>query len=103
MGRPTRHLRALLLVVVLLAGTTTTQSHHAGTPPHPGRATHIHTPQHAPPRPAGRSVALPLGSIDPREDWLARLSRRDDGPSAVASLLAHVRTRGPPLTELVTA
>jgi hypothetical protein len=103
MGRPTRHLRALLLVVVLLAGTLATQSHHMSTPQHPSRAAHIHTPRHAPPRPAGRSVALPLGSIDPREAWFARLLRRDDGPSAVAALLARVRTRGPPLTELVTA
>jgi hypothetical protein len=103
MGRTTRHLRALLLVAVLLASTLTTQSHHAGTPQHPGRATHIHTPQHVPPRPAGRYVALPLRSIDPREARLARVLRSDNGPSTVASLLAHPRTRGPPLTELVVA
>ena len=101
MGRATRHVGVLLLVAVLLASTFTTRSHHVGTPHHPGRATHIHTPQHAPPRPSGRSVALPLGSIDPREAWFARPLRRDDVPSAVASLLAHPRTRGPPLTELV--
>ena len=103
MGRSTRHLLALLLVTVLLASTLTTRSHHVGTPQHPGRTTHIHTPQYAPPRPAGRYVALPLGSIDPRETWFARPWRRDAGPSAVASLLAHPRTRGPPLTELVAA
>jgi hypothetical protein len=103
MGRTTRHLLALLLVVGLLASTLTTQSHHVSTPQHPVRATHIHTPQHAPPRPAGRSVALPLGSIDPREAWFARTLRWDAVPSAVASLLAHPRTRGPPLTELVAA
>jgi hypothetical protein len=103
MGRTTRHLRALLLVAVLLASTLTTQSHHVGTPQHPVRATYIHTPQHAPPRPAGRYVALPLGSIHPRESWLARPLRWDAGPSAVASFLAHARTRGPPLTELVAA
>ena len=102
MGRTTRHLRTLLLVAVLLASTLTTQSYyHAGTPQHSGRATHIHTPQHAPPRPSGRDVALPLGSIHPREAWLARPLRRDAVPSAVTSLLAHPRTRGPPLTELV--
>jgi hypothetical protein len=103
MGRATRHLLALLLVAVLLASTLTTQGHHVGTLRHSGRATHIHTPQHAPPRPAGRYVALPLGSIHPREVWLARTLRRDAVPSAVASLLAHPRTRGPPLTELVAA
>ena len=102
MGRTTRHLRALLLVTVLLASTLTT-SHHVSTPQHPGRATHIHTPQHAPPRPSGRYVALPLGSIHPREAWLARPWRWDAGPSAVASFIAYVRTRGPPLTELVAA
>ncbi|HKO25460.1 MAG TPA: hypothetical protein VJY65_12080 [Chloroflexota bacterium] len=101
MGRTTRHLRALLLVAVLLASTLMTQSHHVGTPLHPGRATHIHTPQHGPPRPASHYVALPLGSIDPREAWLARPSSWDAGPSTVASLLGHARTRGPPLTELV--
>jgi hypothetical protein len=103
MGRPTRHLRALLVVVVLLACTLTTQSHHVSTPPHPGRAAHIHAPQHAPSRPAGRDGALPLGSIDPRETRLARPLRWDNGPSAVAALLAHRRTRGPPPTELVVA
>jgi hypothetical protein len=103
MGRSTRHLLALLLVTVLLASTLTTWSHHVGPPQHPGRATHIHTPQHASPRPAGRYVALPLGSIDPRDTWFARPLRRDAVPSAVASLLAHPRTRGPPLTELVAA
>ena len=103
MGRTTRHLRALLLVAVLLASPLTTRSYHVGTPQHPGRATHIHTPQHAPPRPAGRYVALPLGSIEPRDAWLARPLRWDAVPSAVASLLPHPRTRGPPLTELVAA
>jgi hypothetical protein len=103
MGRTTRHLRALLLVAVLLASTLTTQSHHVGTPQHPDRAPHIHAPQHAPPRPAGHYVALPLGSIHPRETWLARPLRRDAVPPAVASLLAYARTRGPPLTELVAA
>jgi hypothetical protein len=103
MGRATRHLRALLLVVVLLANTLTTQSHHVGRPQHPGRASQIHTPQYAPPRAPGRSVALPLGSIDPHEAWFARPLRWDDVPSAAASLLAHARTRGPPLTELVAA
>ena len=103
MGRTTRHLLALLLVAVLLASTLTTRSHHVGTPQHPGRATHIHTPQHAPPRPAGRYVALPLGSIDPREARLTRPLRWDAVPSAVASLLTHPRTRGPPLTEPVAA
>jgi hypothetical protein len=103
MGRATRHFLALLLVGVLLASTPTTRSHHVGTPQHPGRATHIHTPQHAPPRPAGRYVALPLGSIDPREDRLARPLWWDAVPSAVASVLAHPRTRGPPLTERVAA
>jgi hypothetical protein len=101
MGRTTHHLRALLLVAVLLASTLTTQSPHVGTPQHPGRATHIHTPQHAPSRPAGRYVALPLGSMEPREAWLARPSRGDAVPPAVASLFASARTRGPPLTELV--
>jgi hypothetical protein len=103
MGRTTRHLRTLLLVVVLLASTLTTQSHHVASPHHPGRATHIHTPQHAPPRPSGRDVALPLGSIDPREAWLARPLRWDNVPAAVASVLAHPRSRGPPLSELVAA
>jgi hypothetical protein len=103
MGRATRHLLALLLVGVLLASTPRTQSHHVGTPQHPGRATHIHTPQHAPPRPSGRYVALPLGSIDPREAWFAHPWRWNAIPSAVASFLAHPRTRGPPLTELVAA
>ena len=101
MVRTTRHLRALLLIAVLLASTLTTQSHHVGTLQHPGRAAHIHAPQHAPLRPTGRYVALPLGHIDPRESWFARPLRRDAVPSAVASLLAHPRTRGPPLTELV--
>jgi hypothetical protein len=103
MGRSTRHLLALLLVTVLLASTLTTRSYHVGTPQHPGRTTYIHTPQHAPPRPAGRNVALPLESIDPREAWFARPLRWDAGPSAVASLLAHTRTRGPPLTAPVAA
>jgi hypothetical protein len=103
MGPTTRHLRTLLLVTVLLASTLTTQSHHAGTPQHPVRAAHIHTPQHAPSRPAGRYVALPLGSIEPREAWLARPSRGDAVPSAVTSLLAYAQTRGPPLSELVAA
>ena len=103
MGRTTRHLLALLLVAVLLPSTLTTWSLHVSTPQHPGRGTHIHTPQHALPRPAGRYVALPLGSIDPREARLARVLRSDNGPSTVASLLAHPRTRGPPLTELVAA
>ena len=103
MGRSTRHLRALILVAALLASTLTTRSHHGGTPQHPGRATHIHTPQAAPPRPAGRYVALPLGGIDPREARLARPLRWDAVPSAVASLLAHPRPRGPPLTEAVAA
>jgi hypothetical protein len=103
MGRSTRHLLALLLVGALLASTLTTWSHHPGTPQHPGRATYIHTPQHAPPRTGGRSIALPLGSIDPRDARLARPLPRDDVPSAVASLLAHARTRGPPLTEPVAA
>src|SRR5205814_870826 len=103
MGRSTGHLRTLLLVAVLLASTLTTRSHHVGTPQHPGRATQIHTPQHAPPRPAGRYVALPLGNIDPREARLTRPLRWDAVPSAVAALLPHPRTRGPPLTELVAA
>jgi hypothetical protein len=103
MERSTGHLRALLLVAVLLESILTTRSHHVGTPQHPGRATHIHTPQHAPLRPAGRYVALPLGRIQPREAWLARSLRRNAVPSAVAALLAHPRTRGPPLTELVAA
>jgi hypothetical protein len=103
MGRSMRHLLALLLVAVLLPSTLTLQSHHVSTPHHRGRATHIQTPQHAPPRPAGRSDALPLGSIDPREAWFARPWRWDAGPSAVAPVLAHPRTRGPPLTELVAA
>jgi hypothetical protein len=103
MGRTTRHLLALLLVAVLLPSTLTTRSHHVSTPRHPGRATQIHTPQHAPPRPAGRYVALPLGSIDPRESWFARPWRWDAVPPAVAALLPHPRTRGPPLTELVAA
>ena len=50
-----------------------------------------------------RYVALPLGSIDPREAWFARPLRWDAVSSAVASPLAHPRTRGPPLTELVAA
>ena len=103
MERSTRHLRTLLLVAVLLASTLTTRSPHVGTPQHLGRATHIHTPQHAPPRPAGRYIALPLGSIDPREARFARPLRWDAVSSAVASPLAHPRTRGPPLTELVAA
>jgi hypothetical protein len=103
MGRTTRHLRALLLVVVLLASTLTTRSHHVGTPQHPGRASHIHISQHAPPRSAGRYAALPLGSIDPHEARLARPLRWDAAPSAVAALLAHARTRGPPLPEPVAA
>jgi hypothetical protein len=103
MGRSTRHLLALLLVAVLLASTLTTRSHHVGTPQHPGRAAHIHTPQHAPSRPAGRYVTLPLGGIEPRGARLARLLRWDAVPSAVASLLAHAGTRGPPLTEPVAA
>ena len=103
MGRAARHLLALLLVAVLLASTLTTRSHHVGTPQYHGRATHIHTPQHAPPRPAGRDVALPLGSIEPRDAWFTRPLRWDAIPSAEASLLAHPRTRGPPLTELVAA
>ena len=103
MGRATRHVLALLLVAVLLASTLTTQGHHVGTLRHSGRATHIHTPQHAPPRPSDRSVALPLGRIDPRESWFARPWRWDTVPSVVASLLAHPRTRGPPLPELVAA
>ena len=103
MGRPTRHLLALLLVAALLASTLTPRSHHVGTPQHPGRATHIHTPQHAPPRAGGRSVALPLGSIDPRDARLARLLPWDDVPSAVAFFLAYARTRGPPLTGPVAA
>jgi hypothetical protein len=103
MERSTRHLLALLLVVVLLANTLTTRSHHVGTPQHPGRASHIHTPQPAPPRPAGRYVALPLGGIEPRDAWLTRPLRWNDVPSAVAALLAYPRTRGPPLTEPVAA
>jgi hypothetical protein len=103
MGRTTHHLRALLLVAVLLASTLTTWSHHVGTPQHPGRAAHIHTPQHAPLRTAGRYVALPLGGIEPRDDWLTSTLRWDAGPTAVASLLAHARTRGPPLTAPVAA
>jgi hypothetical protein len=103
MGRRTRHLHVLLLVAVLLASTLTTRSHQVGTPQHPGRAAHIHAPQHAPPRPAGRYVALPLGSIHPREAWLARPSRWDAVPPAVPFLLAYARTRGPPFTELVAA
>jgi hypothetical protein len=103
MGRTTRHLRALLLVAMLLASSLTTRSHHVGSLQHPGRTTHIHTPQHAPPRPAGRYVALPLGSIHLRETWLARPWRWDAGPSAVASFLAYARTRGPPRTKLVAA
>jgi len=103
MGRSTRHLRALLLVAVLLAGTLTTRSRHVGTPQHPGRAPHIHTPQHAPPRAPGRYVALALRSIDLREAQFARPLRWDAVSSAVASPLAHPRTRGPPLTELVAA
>jgi hypothetical protein len=103
MGRTTRHLRALLLVAVLLTGPLTTQCHHVGSPKHPGRATHIHAPQPPPLRPAGRYIALPLESIHPRETWLARPSRWDAGPSAVASFLAYAQTRGPPLTQLVTA
>ena len=97
----TRHLRALLLVTALLASTLTTLSHHVSTPQHPGRAAHIHTPQHAPPRAPGRYVALLLGGIEPRAAWLARPLRWDAVPSTVASLLAHLRTRGPPLTERV--
>ena len=103
MGRTTRHLRALLLIAVLLASTLTTQGHHTGTSQRPGRATHVPTPQHASPRPAGRYVALPLRSIHPREARPARVLRSDNGPSAVASLLAHTPTRGPPLTEPVAA
>jgi hypothetical protein len=103
MGRSTRHLLALLLVAVLLASTLTTRSHHVGTPLYPGRAPHIHTPQHAPPRAAGRDLALPLGNIDPRAARLARPLRWGDVPSTGVSLLAHARTRGPPLTELVAA
>ena len=99
----TRHLLPLLLVAALLASTLTPRSHHVSTPQHHGRATHIHTPQHAPPRAGGRSVALPLGNIDPRDARLARPLRWDDVPSATASLLAHARTRGPPLTEPVAA
>jgi hypothetical protein len=103
MGRTTRHFRALLLVAVLLASIVTRQSHQVGTPQHPGRAAHIHAPQHAPPRPAGRYVALPLGRIEPREAWLARPSRGDAVPPTVTSLRAYARTRGPPLTDLVAA
>jgi hypothetical protein len=103
MGSTTRHLRALLLVAVLLASTLTTQSHYVGTPQHPDCAAHIHAPQHAPSRPAGRYVALPLGSVYPREVWLTRPSRGDSVPPAVAPLLAYTWTRGPPLTELVAA
>ena len=103
MGRATRHVGVLLLVAVLLASTLTTRSHHVGTPQHPGRATHIHTPQHAPARPAGRYVALPLGSIHPRETWFARPWRWDAVPSAVASLLAYAQTRSPPFTAHVAA
>ena len=103
MGRSTRHLLALLLVTVLLASTLTTRSHHVGTQQHPGRAPHIYGPQHVPPRAPGRYVALPLGSIHPREAWLARPSQGDSVPPVVASLLAYARTRGPPLTELVAA
>jgi hypothetical protein len=103
MGRSTHHLRGLLLVAVLLASTLTTWSHHVGTPQHPGRASHIHPPQHAAPRPAGRYVALPLRSIEPRDAWFTRPLRWDAVPAAVASLLAHARTRDPPLTEPVAA
>jgi hypothetical protein len=99
----TRPLLPLLLVAALLASTLTPRSHHVSTPQHPGRATHMHTPQHAPPRAGGRSVALPLGNIDPRDARLARPLRWDAVPSATASLLAHTRTRGPPLTEPVAA
>ena len=101
----TRHLLPLLLLLVaaLLASTLTPRSHHVSTPQHHGRATHIHTPQHAPPRAGDRSVALPLGNIDPRDARLARALRCDDVPSATASLLAHARTRGPPVTEPVAA
>ena len=99
----TRHLLPLLLVAALLASTLTPRSHHVSTPQHPGRATHIHTPQHAPPRAGDRSIALPLGNIDPRDARLARPLRWDDVPSATASLLAHARTRGPPVTEPVAA
>jgi hypothetical protein len=99
----TRHLLPLLLVAALLASTLTPRSHHVSTPQHHGRATHIHTPQHALPRPAGRSVPLPLGNIDPRDARLARPLRWDDVPSATASLLAHAWTRGPPLAEPVAA
>jgi hypothetical protein len=103
MGRSTRHLLALLLVVVLLASTLTTRNQHVGTPQRPGRAAHIHTPPHAPPRAAGRDLALPLGNIDPRDARFAHLLRWEDVPSAAASLLAHARTRGPPLPEPVAA
>jgi hypothetical protein len=103
MGHSTRHLLALLLVAVFLASTLTTRSHHLSTPQYPGRAIHIHTPQHAPPRVAGRDVALLLGNIDPREARHARALRWDNVPSAAASLLAPARTRGPPLTEPVAA
>src|ERR687885_2868873 len=98
LGSTTRHLPPLLLVAALLASTLTPRSHHVSTPQHHGRATRLHTPQHAPPRAGGRSVALPLGSIDLREARLARSLRGDHAPSAAASLLAHAWTRGPPLT-----
>ena len=103
MGRPMRHLLALLLVAALLASTLTPRSHHVGTPQSPGRATRIHTPQHALPRAGGHDVALPLGRIDPRAARLARPLRWVDVPSAAASLLAHAPTRGPPLAEPVAA
>ena len=103
LGSTTRHLLLLLLVAALLASTLTPRSHHVSTPQHHGRATHIHTPQHAPPRAGDRSVALPLGNIDPRDARLARALRCDDVPSATASLLAHAWTRGPPVTEPVAA
>jgi hypothetical protein len=103
MGRAARHLLALLVVAVLLANTLTTWSHHVGTSQYPSRASHIQPPQHAAPRAPGRYVALPLGSIEPRDARLARPLRWDAVPSAVASLLAQPRTRDPPLTESVAA